>query len=71
MFWHVTNKLQQKFYGTGPKNMEMNRILNRHDFPAMNHTTYTSQLSINLSLKIGPYEILKRSEVGHQAIITK
>lgn len=51
--------------------MEMNRMLNRHDFPATNHTTYTAQLPINLSLKIGPYEILKCSEVGHQAIITK
>lgn len=51
--------------------MEMNRMLNRHDFLAMNHTTYTARLSINLSLKFGPYEILKHSEVGHQAIITK
>lgn len=46
--------------------MEMNRILNKHVLPAMNHTTYTAQSDINLSLKIGPYEILKCSEVGHQ-----
>lgn len=51
--------------------MEMNRILNKHVLPAMNHTTYTAQLDINLLLKIGPYEILKCSEVGHQVIITK
>lgn len=51
--------------------MEVKRILNWHVFPAMNDTTYTAQLYINLSLKIGPYEIFKCSEVGHQAITTK
>lgn len=49
----------------------MNVIINGNEFPATNHTTYTSELSINLSFEIEPYETLKFSEVGHQAVVTK